>query len=76
MFGIDAVLRGFSIVDKNYGDVIAELFGEVAVGVDVDFAECGTEFGNERVDDCFGVFAEVAAGFGVEGDDGRKLWHG
>ena len=75
MFGIDAVLRGFSIIDENYRDVVAELFSEADVAVDVDFAESGAEFGEERLDDGLGVFAEVAAGTTVEGDERTSRGH-
>ena len=71
LFGIDAVLGSFSIVNENDGNVVAELLGEVRIGVDIHFTESSAEFREERLDDAFGVFAQVAAGAGVEGDVAR-----
>jgi hypothetical protein len=72
LLGIYTVLCGFSITDEDYRDVAAELFGEANVGVDVDFAKRGAEFGEEWHEDGFGVVAEVAAGASVESDDNRS----
>ena len=67
---------GLSAANVDDRDVAAEALGEGGVVFDVDFAEGGVEFAEERGDGEFGFFAEVAAGFGVDGHFGAGASRG
>jgi hypothetical protein len=73
---VDAMFGGFSAADVDDRDVAAEALGESRVVFDVDFAEGGVEFAEQRGDGGFGFLAEVAAGFGVDGDFGAGIGRG
>ena len=57
---IDAMLRGFMLVNVDHWDVVAVETRELRIAVNIDFAKFGVKFREERLDDRLRVIAEAA----------------
>jgi len=65
------MLGGFVLADEDYGNVPSKVLSQNSIFINVDFAEDGAKFAEERGDGGFGFFAKMTAGTGVERDVAR-----
>jgi hypothetical protein len=66
---VDAVAETLDTVDEDDGDVVAVFFEEILILGNVDFVDEDGDVGADDIlNDLEGFVAEMAAGFGHEGD--------